>query len=115
MRISDWSSDVCSSDLLCRLVYTLRIYGGRDGQGISREGVQVGQLACVAAAEGAGSQGRRRNGGPRGAEQIHLRTGRYVRPKARYQWFCRKGAVAERSEEQTSELQSLMRISYAVF
>src|SRR3546814_9152131 len=89
----------------------------RDGQGISRECVQVGQLACVAAAEGAGSQGRRRNGGPRGAEQIHLRTGRYVRPKARYQWFCRKGAVAEahRSEEHTSELQSLMRISYAVF
>src|SRR3546814_7457502 len=33
------------------------------------------------------------------------------------QWFCR-GAVrdaAHRSEEHTSELQSLMRISYAVF
>src|SRR3546814_6728167 len=28
---------------------------------------------------------------------------------------CREGAVAVRSEEHTSELQSLMRISYAVF
>src|SRR3546814_3301636 len=30
-------------------------------------------------------------------------------------WTCEPGAIAERSEEHTSELQSLMRISYAVF
>src|SRR3546814_4377766 len=30
-------------------------------------------------------------------------------------WLARDGATVERSEEHTSELQSLMRISYAVF
>src|SRR3546814_6993779 len=30
-------------------------------------------------------------------------------------WFGTKDAIMERSEEHTSELQSLMRISYAVF
>src|SRR3546814_1537576 len=30
-------------------------------------------------------------------------------------WFCDRGALSFRSEEHTSELQSLMRISYAVF
>src|SRR3546814_3199185 len=29
--------------------------------------------------------------------------------------FCRESGLADRSEEHTSELQSLMRISYAVF
>src|SRR3546814_1226771 len=65
MRISDWSSDVCSSDLR-----------GEPGAGVApllgrRSGVRAG----------------RRSG----------------------------GRLARRSEEHTSELQSLMRISYAVF
>src|SRR3546814_1644625 len=32
-----------------------------------------------------------------------------------YKYFLKKGTVEVRSEEHTSELQSLMRISYAVF
>src|SRR3546814_1027115 len=41
-----------------------------------------------------------------------------VAPRASWQprdWRCRRGDGGSRSEEHTSELQSLMRISYAVF
>src|SRR3546814_2610266 len=72
MRISDWSSDVCSSDLGAEL--SLR---RRDRQGVQRCG---GCCGCDA-------------GGARRARQC----------------------AETRSEEHTSELQSLMRISYAVF
>src|SRR3546814_4850224 len=97
MRISDWSSDVCSSDLAAgridglqlRLQLLLRI---GDHLAIERIDIVLRQVAdlpqeiavlrhdvqCGAALHGAGMQ--------RG-----------------------------RSEEHTSELQSLMRISYAVF
>src|SRR3546814_2624806 len=57
--------------------------------------------ACPVA-DGAAS-GRHLRGGPRHRHRLHWR----VRPQRRA--FCR------RSEEHTSELQSLMRISYAVF
>src|SRR3546814_14000732 len=51
MRISDWSSDVCSSDLLDRLVV---------GDGGAQGGaVQAGQAAGVALAESLGPGGRR--------------------------------------------------------
>src|SRR3546814_8505489 len=81
MRISDWSSDVCSSDLADRIL---------------RE-------------DHAHHHGRERRradvGGEAGAQQVDRDKGHY-------------GGVEEsedRSEEHTSELQSLMRISYAVF
>src|SRR3546814_7095592 len=105
MRISDWSSDVCSSDLrliellrhilrlfvkialqlererngaaMVRLETLGRVHGDRDD--LFRGG--VGDFLNVHAAFGGGD-----NGDPAG-----------------------------RSEEHTSELQSLMRISYAVF
>src|SRR3546814_5035113 len=66
MRISDWSSDVCSSDLL----FAGLVSGIQLNVGLS------GALATLTA-------------------------------------FHAQGL--ERSEEHTSELQSLMRISYAVF
>src|SRR3546814_13415717 len=37
------------------------------------------------------------------------------RPARGYAWKCMCAALRRRSEEHTSELQSLMRISYAVF
>src|SRR3546814_1956703 len=89
MRISDWSSDVCSSDL---------------GASAGLAGHQH------PAAQGAGGF-QRRGGGDRdrrpGAED--LRRDQRERRARRLQFGRR-----DRSEEHTSELQSLMRISYAV-
>src|SRR3546814_6113985 len=90
MRISDWSSDVCSSDL---------------------------RLTCIQLVEPI-CHGSRRH--------IIRSTWRYVEiqipsgaPRHQGNHFLRLsnrlGSVALRSEEHTSELQSLMRISYAVF
>src|SRR3546814_4341288 len=42
-------------------------------------------------------------------------TGRGHYPRSSRDPLARRGSVATRSEEHTSELQSLMRISYAVF
>src|SRR3546814_2688941 len=79
LRISDWSSDVCSSDLLERRADRLRhqqrpILAGRPE--ISRAGIH----------------------GP----ALHFNADLAI-------------VRHDRSEEHTSELQSLMRISYAVF
>src|SRR3546814_5545937 len=78
MRISDWSSDVCSSDL--------------DDPRRTRA-TTVGQLSiddgCQAAVDAIRRQFVRR------AHNVHQ--------------------CLDRSDEHTSELQSLMRISYAVF
>src|SRR3546814_1670328 len=114
MRISDWSSDVCSSDL------------DQVGDAV---GDRLLRLACVA---GVGrfvftlAQG----------EGDHLADGRFVVddqdalvhgvPRLPFRWFSgaasrlrfydrcvTASATVERSEEHTTELQSLMRISYA--
>src|SRR3546814_10629676 len=89
MRISDWSSDVCSSDLKdgprrfdCR--------AGHVGQCLSDQQAQPARIGI----ETIGGQTEKHRGNP------------LFQP-------C-KGEV-RRSEEHTSELQSLMRISYAVF
>src|SRR3546814_9703655 len=90
MRISDWSSDVCSSDL--------------DEAARERAGPIFGEARARFIAGSA-------------AEGTPFR----IDP-ARHD-LCRRGVVDQsvnpdrrhRSEEHTSELQSLMRISYAVF
>src|SRR3546814_2298870 len=99
MRISDWSSDVCSSDLhdLAGLVAGHR--------GAER----------IVALEGEGDGGAGgRIGGERRADR-HI--GELVAGGGRA--WCADGVdggiAGDRSEEHTSELQSLMRISYAVF
>src|SRR3546814_2823883 len=91
MRISDWSSDVCSSDLIGDLL----------GQEI---GVGDHQQLAV-----------------RRADMRALEADALDRPR-RIVVFDRLSDAErpveddrERSEEHTSELQSLMRISYAVF
>src|SRR3546814_2736769 len=97
MRISDWSSDVCSSDLHVVVARKTVDHGkpkpcigtfadkprqrGPGGRGIVNSSTQLAQLL--------GKRGKQRNG---------------VAVQAQ-----------ARSEEHTSELQSLMRISYAVF
>src|SRR3546814_4099184 len=96
MRISDWSSDVCSSDLTKGLsghslgaasvheaIYCLLMLGG----GFMAGSANIAELDP------------RAEGFPvlRETRDAQLRT------------------VMSRSEEHTSELQSLMRLSYAVF
>src|SRR3546814_3948361 len=93
MRISDWSSDVCSSDLRwqCR--------ARRAGMSC-----HCGRRYGCAAQEPPAPWARpaARDPAP-GFAIFHPRTARSP------------GSAATRSEEHTSELQSLMRISYAVF
>src|SRR3546814_7438550 len=105
MRISDWSSDVCSSDL--------------SGAGLRRRDAGLAR----------GDDPRRADGGGR---VVPVAAGgdpdRVLRRARRRRIADRAGraaavliavslvaAPARRSEEHTSELQSLMRISYAVF
>src|SRR3546814_6493289 len=89
MRISDWSSDVCSSDLLRprdRLAGDERRLGeGRIEPVDDREALDERRAVDL----------ERRHESLRVARQIVL--------------------AVLRSEEHTSELQSLMRLSYAVF
>src|SRR3546814_6579994 len=107
MRISDWSSDVCSSDLL--LGAGAASATGRQGAMGSRLCQAQGDPGRVDSAptglfdQNGGDDVDRRDSGGRG-QGLWPRT-----PE------LRKRHSARRSEEHTSELQSLMRISYAVF
>src|SRR3546814_4112628 len=121
MRISDWSSDVCSSDLtgdrpLCWASIRTRswkrysdwIPGSR-----RRSAMQVSSKRRLDAMMLDGLDGEVGHVGESYLRRFRrrLRLGRAVpdlHPRGR-PW----GSV--RSEEHTSELQSLMRISYAVF
>src|SRR3546814_6938026 len=106
MRISDWSSDVCSSDLL-----TLR-FGRID---LDQAGWSVPREARQAALQGL--EPDLRAALEMAAERIRAyHAGQ--KPEDRDETDAagvRMGARWTRSEEHTSELQSLMRISYAVF
>src|SRR3546814_5211169 len=115
MRISDWSSDVCSSDLTNRpaiqssdpewIEQSRRVgfrserHGQRDDGGRERtahlgDAVEREPLARFVALGRGGLHHL-------SALVAHLR--------------CRHSSAGHRSEEHTSELQSLMRNSYAVF
>src|SRR3546814_1077229 len=110
MRIRDWSSDVCSADLrrrcvcrTCRLVKIRTTFVGEQfvgaamaaiaptcrGHGRSHGGYRVRSIALL----------------PPATPWLHAAPARTPRP----------GPAATRSDEHTSELQSLMRTSYAVF
>src|SRR3546814_1410269 len=92
MRISDWSSDVCSSDLHHHLPHPAREHGGR------RRGERGRRIEHQNAAQIVRDQ------------RVEQRPGAIAREQ-----FGIVVAARARSEEHTSELQSLMRISYAVF
>src|SRR3546814_10352358 len=80
MRISDWSSDVCSSD----------------GEKGPRERNYVGRISARFAA----------------SDELDFLL---KLERGRNKFENASGGMPGRSEEHTSELQSLMRISYAVF
>src|SRR3546814_5077283 len=115
MRISDWSSDVCSSDLR----YVRRIGQRRcdiRAQPCLRRLI-VQKAAGIDAADAAAfgqADIPDPPGGVRGRDRL-----RRDRASRRHRHLRGERAVVEqhiaRSEEHTSELQSLMRISYAVF
>src|SRR3546814_8660764 len=150
MRISDWSSDVCSSDLDPReeavdVVDRHEVAGHRlqlleplDHPGAARSGL-VGVLLRRVLSGGVGTPGQAELAAPcppqlagrlddgaeaaEGAGDLRVEAGQEVAEEAMIDGGVgRQHVVGEgrhedevRSEEHTSELQSLMRISYAVF
>src|SRR3546814_5518278 len=103
MRISDWSSDVCSSDLAVERLEGECVPGGQGYRCLRRS----------RKSEFTKSQGSFLPGS-RSPQHYDAPTGAAVAGAC---WSVRRGAGprGSRSEEHTSELQSLMRISYAVF
>src|SRR3546814_5354879 len=104
MRISDWSSDVCSSDLYDRYGRYGRTYGGYY-DGYRYGGPQASVNACARTAQRYGGRVEITDVDRRGYDGYRVRGRTYVRD---YNY-------GRRSEEHTTELQSLMGISYAVF
>src|SRR3546814_8455661 len=111
MRISDWSSDVCSSDLF---VMDLEQHPHLRQPGVGERGRHPHHRALDDIGAGALDRGVDRR--TLGALAFVLDLGLDAR-KVRLAADQRLGEAvfAHRSEEHTSELQSLMRISYAVF
>src|SRR3546814_8389186 len=108
MRISDWSSDVCSSDLrLCKvriLLVGAPAYFERHGR--PRHPRDLAEhRALQYAYSRSGPSWRFR----------HERHGEFTQSMEPSLRANNAAALTHRSEEHTSELQSLMRISYAVF
>src|SRR3546814_4659997 len=124
MRIIDWSSDVCSSDLVVGLSVPVGASDDYAGGSIQRLDIGSGRFETLLAAV---------DGRPLSAPNdivfdaqggfYFTDTGKHHRHHSDHGRLCHgngDGArtVAQpldRSEEHTSELQSLMRTSYAVF
>src|SRR3546814_5409101 len=99
MRISDWSSDVCSSDLIGVVVDALHQDAGEEEIGEHDE-------ALVAEPRRMLEPGLDQRKGDAGVAGL---------APAEAEALPQQAHDLGRSEEHTSELQSLMRISYAVF
>src|SRR3546814_8052859 len=117
MRISDWSSDVCSSDLqlaladamddtLAELLPLARLHAANDETADTWAHLDQAGVFGICASEDAGGSGL----GAAEEALIAIGLGRRLASPA---VLATLGAVhcAPRSEEHTSELQSLMRIS----
>src|SRR3546814_2898793 len=100
MRISDWSSDVCSSDLIGKAA------AEQPGEGDAK-GELVGLLIAPVPLVNLGSHIARRT--------WNIGSGRVFDARQPRHAEIDKPKPAVRSEEHTAELQSLMRISYDVF
>src|SRR3546814_1211525 len=110
MRISDWSSDVCSSDLPQEIVEHLVTVLGGDAFRVELHAMD-GQIAVTHAHDEAVGAGRVHH--QRIRQAFRLDDQRVIARRGEGRGKARE--YAGRSEEHTSELQSLMRISYAVF
>src|SRR3546814_1663675 len=117
MRISDWSSDVCSSDLLAQRLQAFLLLHAEVLLLVDDQQAEIPERNRLAE-DGVGADD---NLHPALGE-VRLRLGRLLgADQARELGDAHRQAGeallegAVRSEEHTSELQSLMRISYAVF
>src|SRR3546814_9364618 len=135
MHISDWSSDVCSSDLIgagpveriACVMRRVRIRGLRvcGGPAAANATTAIRRMTgCVFMASGLFSKNACAETIFDGKASIRAPTNEGTgenerRPAVARQRFCALPVFtprpSPRSEEHTSELQSLMRISYAVF
>src|SRR3546814_3831722 len=125
MRISDWSSDVCSSDLRFKLlphpcvvdvveritaIHFLIDGRARDERARRPRNAQFrGKFAHGKAADGPIRTDQR---GRAGIDRFPIII---LAAEMQSGFTAEARPVISRSEEHTSELQSLMRISYAVF
>src|SRR3546814_3004449 len=117
MRISDWSSDVCSSDLFggggggyCRTCSAVRA-DSLSGIACRRDGEW--RLRMTSAPEG--RQADAADYRMAGADDLIMQSAQTMMRGDPLDSAAEQRARAGRSEEHTSELQSLMRTSYAVF
>src|SRR3546814_8378772 len=99
MRISEWSSDVCSSDLLAADVGAHAVLQHRLGAGAVLGGLRQ-RLRQQGARDRLPVLGRHHRRAVADDQPLHAGQG---------------AARGGKSEEHTSEIQSLMRSSYAVF
>src|SRR3546814_1950037 len=117
MRISDWSSDVCSSDLSTAIMRIFNRFGRRDNIHHARIKVVVKNWGLEKFRDAVEAEYQRILGSDEaGTLKLLPEDIDYMRsffPKPAYRPVEQVGT--DRSEEHTSELQSLMRISYAVF
>src|SRR3546814_7401422 len=117
MRISDWSSDVCSSDLLARSLDILESQKGEIGFNRIISDTKVAKISVVGVGmkSHAGiAAGMFKSLADRGINILAISTSE-IKVSVLIDEDETELAVRVRSEEHTSELQSLMRISYAVF
>src|SRR3546814_1893277 len=119
MRISDWSSDVCSSDqqlpiggpaqLLVELLDLVDVDGGGEPSAVT-------EVVVDERARHAGGIGHLLEAHLVGVPAVEDRRGGLDEERAaRHRVQPGLALALVRSEEHTSELQSLMHISYAVF
>src|SRR3546814_2404546 len=109
MRISDWSSDVCSSDLSTRRLPP-RPFARSSARSTGSRSHRRAKRRPTAEADARLTRGRRHF--PRRGACLSHGPCRASEPASAQDHV---GDRALRSEEHTSQLQSLMRISYAVF
>src|SRR3546814_7770667 len=129
MRISDWSSDVCSSDLARVDIQRIALDHAQPAGVEGGQFVERGDTAPIALnrrhPRARGKQRARQSARP-GADFEYLGIRKVTRDRRdpAEKLAIEQEVLAERlactqavlrSEEQTSELQSLMRNSYAVF
>src|SRR3546814_2658713 len=127
MRISDWSSDVCSSDLkiagdsecsfysfgnahFLRWRRKFNVAANRKATG--HHSPWAGYIRFLPVLEVCAMQGVGRS--VRGADKRDHRGEKFDVLACHFQFWDKAKCFTERSDEHTSELQSLMRISYAV-